>query len=273
MIKFKLIFIIASIVAVSGSVYFAFQNKILSRGETLDRVSNFSKQTEKQELDDIKEIINEVFPETKEQKAEQIGTGEITNDKDWILAIDLPSIDKTLFIKKEQWMEYVNQFDKELTELETKQVTDLMKKKEWEVILDDSKLSQITIEKIQNEYVPIWTSQIDLLKPFNEQYAQFIELIENQYLLGDIPKPFDEIYDYSHDMVAITDDLISLAEMNLLIKQETTKGISFHDLDKTITAANDEDKISLIYIWHEERFIELIEKKEYIDTIFEGLSG
>lgn len=66
--------------------------------------------------------------------------------------------------------------------------------------------------------------------------------------------------------------LLELTDLQLLITQQTIQGIRSHDLERIITATNDEDRVSLAMEWHDKRFNELLKLDEYIKGLFQRLS-
>ncbi|PJE64152.1 MAG: hypothetical protein COU90_04755 [Candidatus Ryanbacteria bacterium CG10_big_fil_rev_8_21_14_0_10_43_42] len=122
------------------------------------------------------------------------------------------------------------------------------------------------IDVIQNELTPHLEEKIKILQNNKDLADYSLSVLADMYGVGktNIPNKYLLIYRHYKDLSILTDTLIDIIELNIEIKQETVKEIRNKDVDAVIMAANDEDRITVVILWHEERLMELLERQEEI---------
>jgi hypothetical protein len=197
----------------------------------------------------------------------------IANDK-WVLQVSFNSLDSDLFLTdgKEEtpWMDHVR-FDSELTAFEkTEKEQFSNRQKTWSQTINDPTQSEKFINLVRTEYIPVWEEKISFLENTKQSTANTLQLFNERYGEGpgNIPEKYLPLFHNAQDLHILATDIISLIKMNLRIKENTMESLLAKNVDATVVAANDEDRITLVIGWHEERLGVLLEKnKEFIKAL------
>lgn len=203
-------------------------------------------------------------------------TKENVSNNKWVLQVSFNSLGSDLFLTdgKEEtpWMDHVR-FDSELTAFEkTEKEQFSARQKTWSQTINDPTQSEKFINLVRTEYIPVWEEKISFLENTKQSTANTLQLFNERYGEGpgNIPEKYLPLFHNAQDLHILATDIISLIKMNLKIKEKTIESLLAKNVDATVVAANDEDRITLVIGWHEERLGVLLEKNKELIKALQG---
>ena len=191
-----------------------------------------------------------------------------TEHKLWSITVPVNSLQHDIFLlpgkDETPWMDQVR-FDRELTALENGQKNNASQTRAtWAAIVNDPTASNMMMAKIKDEFMPQWLALLHEHSEYRLTAVDSLDKIKNTYgSLDAVPAKYKPIAQYFIDVEAVTESLGSLAGINLQAKQKTIDGIRNKNVEAAVTAADDEDRIDLVFSWHEERLAAL--RKQYTE--------
>ncbi len=185
----------------------------------------------------------------------------------WVLTVPFNGLSSDLFITDDkegtQWMDHAR-FDRELTEFELNEKAQFGQiKANWQAIIGDPNLASQMVVQIQNNYKPIWQSKLQQLQAIQSAAANVSIIFQSRWGVGlaNVPVKYKATYQWNLDVSLIVDDLIKMVDMNLKLKDQTIANIQSKNVSATVMSANDEDRITLVGGWYEDRLGVLLQKK------------
>lgn len=192
----------------------------------------------------------------------------------WVLTVSFNSLNSDLFITDDKegtlWMDHAR-FDRELTAFETSEKAQLAQTTaNWQAIIGDPNLASQMIVKIQNDYKPIWQSKLQQLQAIQNAGAGITTTFQSRWGIGctNVPVKYKAACQWNVDVNLIVDDSIKMVEMNLAIKDKTIANIQSKNVSAAVISANDEDRITLVSGWYEERLGVLWQQKTEMTVSF-----
>jgi hypothetical protein len=194
-------------------------------------------------------------------------TQQNTQSPNWVLTVPINSLNSDIFITATvgatAWMDNAR-FDKELTEFEAKEKARLAQTQaKWETIIGSSDYSMQTIAEIQNNYIPQWQDRLQSLQTIQNAAAGVTTIFQSRWGAGkaNVPVKYQDVYQWNFDMIAVLEDYIPLVETNITLKNETVANIQSKNIEAAVMSANDEDRITLVAGWFDERLNILLQSK------------